>query len=427
MMSEGTKYPCIKCNKEVVSDAIECSICLQWCHRACGKISLKDFKKLNEEDEYWYCFKCCELFPYHSIDVEEFDYLNSVYDLEYSRYELYKKCVSYESEVETFKEYSTCDFENNLDPSNNLYNLNSKCHYYLESQFCAQFSKVKGFAVIHFNCRSIKSSFLEINNFLEENMRKFDIICLTESWLTAQDNLHDYDMEDYEIVNMNRYNKRGGGVMMYISKTIKYKLVKSMSEAIDTLYECVTIEIETAKGKNTLLTCMYRAPGSNIESFLEYLDNLIQQVNNKNFFLVGDFNINLTHYETHSGTKNFMDTLFSYGIRPLINKPTRITVDSSTLIDNIFTNSLDEFDSGIFINDISDHLPIFTVFPKDIHVKISEKTCRFKRLTNAENLKQLKSKLADYNWDLVLNSEDADSAYNDFLSIIKKSITNHVP
>ena len=43
-----------------------------------------------------------------------------------------------------------------------------------------------------------------------------------------------------------------------------------MSEAIDDLYECVTVEIESAKGKNTLLTCMYRAPGTNIEIFLDY-------------------------------------------------------------------------------------------------------------------------------------------------------------
>ena len=100
---------------------------------------------------------------------------------------------------------------------NSLYNnLNDKCHYYLESQFLAKFSKIKGFAVIHFNCRSVKSSFLEINNFLGENMRKFDIICLTEIWLTSLDNVHDFDIDGYEIVNINRENKRGGEVMMYV-------------------------------------------------------------------------------------------------------------------------------------------------------------------------------------------------------------------
>ena len=33
--------------------------------------------------------------------------------------------------------------------------------------------------------------------------------------------------------------------------------------------------------------------------------------------------------------------MFSLGYKPLINKPTRTTTYSSTLIDNIFTNDLD--------------------------------------------------------------------------------------
>ena len=123
-----------------------------------------------------------------------------------------------------------------------------------------------------------------------------------------------------------------------------------------------------------------------------------------------------------------MDTLFSNGIRPLINKPTRITIESSTVIDNIFTNSLDEFNSGIFVNDISDHLPIFTVFPSNAFLKTRMKTCQYKRLTNAENLSNLKDKLSNHDWDFVLNSNDVDSAYTDFLRVLKTCfITSHVP
>jgi hypothetical protein len=40
--------------------------------------------------------------------------------------------------------------------------------------------------------------------------------------------------------------------------------------------------------------------------------------------------------------------------------PTRITAHSATLIDNIFTNHLTQnLFSGIIINDLSDHLPVF--------------------------------------------------------------------
>ena len=52
----------------------------------------------------------------------------------------------------------------------------------------------------------------------------------------------------------------------------------------------------------------------------------------------------------------------SYGLFSLITKPTRISHNSATLIDNIFTNCIhSELDAGIICSDISDHMPIFCV------------------------------------------------------------------
>ena len=52
--------------------------------------------------------------------------------------------------------------------------------------------------------------------------------------------------------------------------------------------------------------------------------------------------------------------LFSLGMYQLIY--IRITESSATLIDNIFTNELNiDITSGLMINDISDHLPVFCI------------------------------------------------------------------
>lgn len=49
----------------------------------------------------------------------------------------------------------------------------------------------------------------------------------------------------------------------------------------------------------------------------------------------------------------------------MISKPTRITLKSATVTDNIFTNAVDgKVVSGILITDVSDHLPVFTVYKK---------------------------------------------------------------
>ena len=45
-----------------------------------------------------------------------------------------------------------------------------------------------------------------------------------------------------------------------------------------------------------------------------------------------------------------------------MTKPTRITSHTATLIDHIYTNSVNRLISGVIPVDISDHLPIFCTF-----------------------------------------------------------------
>ena len=49
---------------------------------------------------------------------------------------------------------------------------------------------------------------------------------------------------------------------------------------------------------------------------------------------------------------------------PLTTRPTRVTANSATLIDNIFTNNTCNMGSllqGVFVTDITDHYPIFHI------------------------------------------------------------------
>ena len=52
--------------------------------------------------------------------------------------------------------------------------------------------------------------------------------------------------------------------------------------------------------------------------------------------------------------------LLSLGFMPVITKPTRITDQTVTLIDHIYTNTPEKLiKSGLCLADISDHLPVF--------------------------------------------------------------------
>ena len=53
---------------------------------------------------------------------------------------------------------------------------------------------------------------------------------------------------------------------------------------------------------------------------------------------MGDYNINLLNYDVHNNTAEFTDIMYANSFIPLVTRPTRITLSSAPLIDNIFTN-----------------------------------------------------------------------------------------
>jgi endonuclease/exonuclease/phosphatase family metal-dependent hydrolase len=79
-------------------------------------------------------------------------------------------------------------------------------------------------------------------------------------------------------------------------------------------------------------------------------------------FLMGDFNLNVLNSDSHSKTGEFIDLLYSSSFCPLIDKPTRVTETTSSLIDNIFCNRVAlGRAAGILYTDVSDHLPLFVI------------------------------------------------------------------
>ena len=85
----------------------------------------------------------------------------------------------------------------------------------------------------------------------------------------------------------------------------------------------------------------------------------------------GDFNINLLMINEKISYVNFFDMMTSISLLPNITYPTIITQTTATIIDNIFSNSLEDTAvSGIISNNsISDHQIIFTCFNNFINMK----------------------------------------------------------
>jgi len=122
---------------------------------------------------------------------------------------------------------------------------------------------------------------------------------------------------------------------------------------------------------------VYRPPGGSISQFNDSLDAVLSAVkcSRNKIFLAGDFNINVLNHDSHCETDAFLNLMYSNKCFPVITCPTRFSSNGSTLIDNIFTSCLeDNYQSGVLINDISDHLPVFYLTSCDVVYDKSRKS-----------------------------------------------------
>ena len=85
---------------------------------------------------------------------------------------------------------------------------------------------------------------------------------------------------------------------------------------------------------------------------------------NKELYTLGDVNIDLLFMgnckDFSPEIKKYNEFCSIYGFKQLINCPTRITCNTSTLIDHILTNAQDNISqSGVINTAISDHNMIY--------------------------------------------------------------------
>lgn len=234
------------------------------------------------------------------------------------------------------------DYEHELDPVANLHQyMNDTCKYYTDAEFKNNIKMNGTFSLIHFNCRSLYSNFGNILDYLKSFENRFTVIALSETWLT-EDKGAEFHFGGYELYYVNRNNRKGGGVALYICSDLKCKIIERMTTVVEDLMECLTVEIEMEKQRNIVITCVYRTPGSSVKTFIENLEQLLVGMNaNKMSIFCGDFN--LLNVSSHMSSSNFLDVMYSRGFHPVITRPSRITSNCATLIDNIFINVVNTF------------------------------------------------------------------------------------
>lgn len=154
------------------------------------------------------------------------------------------------------------------------------------------------------------------------------------------------------------------------------------------------------------------------DMFNDNLDKLLHELSTlkHDTYIFLDSNINLLKIDTDMTANQYMNTIHERGFLLTNMKATRMTGTSSTLIDNILTNSKNpSLVSGSLIVDLSDHWMTF-IQPNISKTRAKPKKVK-RRLINNENLTRFKNSLQALNWDEVLNSTEVDDCYSKFWSL----------
>ena len=152
------------------------------------------------------------------------------------------------------------------------------------------------------------------------------------------------------------------GVSLLISEKMVYTELQELTTAEDHI-ECVFVKI-MYRVIAFIVGIVYRPPNCNIIDFNDAMSNILEKIGHHSCFIMGDFNLDLMKHDKHPPTEKFLDVMYANHLIPVINRPTRVTMNTCTLIDNIFTNQYDVRENqlhGILKTDKTDHFPLFYI------------------------------------------------------------------
>ena len=145
-------------------------------------------------------------------------------------------------------------------------------------------------SVLHINVRSLEGHLSELEALVYSLESPPSILCLSETWLTENDDSKCYLIDGYiKFVTCSR-KSRGGGVMIQIRED--FKLLKQTTTSID---ECTLVSIEKSNYQFKIAV-LYNPPRINKLIFIDQLDKFLEDNSSPSipFVICGDFNIDIS-------------------------------------------------------------------------------------------------------------------------------------
>ena len=162
-------------------------------------------------------------------------------------------------------------------------------------------------------------------------IHKFDIICVSETYLHSSTTSDDDDLtiSGYNLIRSEHPSKnKRGGICIYYKNFLPLRVL-----SIQYLQECINFELNIG-GKICNFISLYRSPSQTQDEFEKFIDNLELNLNilcqNNPFLivLIGDLNAKSKNWYCHKSSHegNAIENVTAqFGLQQIINKPTHIS------------------------------------------------------------------------------------------------------
>ena len=154
-------------------------------------------------------------------------------------------------------------------------------------------------------------------------------------------------MQCYKFVHVSRQASQFDGTAAYINESFTVSILNIFQYQS---FEHLSLKIYTG-ATNLIVSVIYRPPDFSLTAFLSHFPAYIDELEKlaTQYMFAGDFNINLLQYNS-SSVSNFIATIYSRSLYPIVTLPTRISDYSATVIDNILINNSHKLSGIIYAN-----------------------------------------------------------------------------
>lgn len=263
-------------------------------------------------------------------------------------------------------------------------------------------NEIKGFKVFSLNVRSILSKIDQLRcDFANVS---FDVFSFSETWLKPniddcllRINGYNFQLLDRSILNHNGDLKTGGGLICYYCDLFTCTIINEATFCSNDL-EILSIKLVRPNHLDVVIVLIYRPPSGCIHIALDKIKELCEGIldtqKHLELYLVGDLNIDLLVNSIHS--KSFSEMCAHLSLYSLVNVPTRVTMNTSSIIDICVNNCSSIISLGIVEYNISDHLLLYAI-KKHVKSKITKTVTRVRSYKDYD-IELLRLSLESYNW-----------------------------